>query len=169
MVVKEDNEINDDYYYNNSMNRWRRLQLPLSTPPSSSSYYSHPPLPLPSLLLQLMVAFNIVFMSCFKLVIASSSLSSFEYARRSVSREDGLAADLLLVILWEKWRGEEDEDRNSQSYTSYSACHYQAMVKCDSCLAVIIDEFMLTLLLKPLPTYCFIIITIIIINITIRA
>jgi len=63
----------------------------------SSIYYSHPPLPLPSLLLQIMVVFNIVSMSCFKLVSASSlSSSSSEHARRSVSRnrEGGLAADL---------------------------------------------------------------------------
>jgi hypothetical protein len=56
----------------------------------SSIYYSHPPLPLPSLLLllQLMVAYNIVSMSCFKLVIASSSSSSSsKHARRSVSRD----------------------------------------------------------------------------------
>jgi len=43
------------------------------------------------------IAFNIVSMSCFKLVSASSSSSSSsEHARRSVSRdrEGGLAADL---------------------------------------------------------------------------
>ena len=48
------------------------------------------------LLLQLMVAFNIVSMSCFKLVRVSSSSSSSKHTRRSVSRdrEGGLAADL---------------------------------------------------------------------------
>ena len=61
-------------------------------------YYYH--LPLPSLLLLLLlVAFNIISMSCFKLVSASSSSSSSsstKLARRSVAkdREGGLAADL---------------------------------------------------------------------------
>jgi hypothetical protein len=43
-----------------------------------------------------MIAFNIVSMSCFKLVSASSSSSSSEHTRRSVSRdrEGGLATDL---------------------------------------------------------------------------
>ncbi len=121
------------------MDTWRRLILPLSTPSSSSIYHSHPPLPLPSLLLLLlplpsllllfMIAFNIDSMSCIKLVSAIIIIIIILFIimldGRSIARdgEGGLAGCRLsyrVVVLPEKqWRGgeEEEEDRNSIRWT----------------------------------------------------
>ena len=66
-----------------------------------------------------MVAFNIISMTCFKLVSASSSSSSSsssEHARRFVAtdREGDLLQTYRVVVLPEKWRGEEDDDDSEQ-------------------------------------------------------
>jgi len=103
------------------MNTWRRLQLPLSTPTSiisSSIYYSHPPLPLPSLLCSIQHRLHELLQAC-EWVHHHHHPMNMLYGRSLEIEKVDLLQTYRVVVLSEKWRGEEDEDedRNSIRWT----------------------------------------------------